>query len=81
MSEIEAKVIDIILQNAGRDDGVTAETNFVRQQILDSFAILSMIMQLEQVFKIKFSVAELADDAMQTPAGLAKVIADKMNRA
>ncbi|WP_321276199.1 acyl carrier protein [Thiomicrorhabdus indica] len=77
-TDIEHKVIELIQQNAAMEVELNSQTNFVMTQILDSFAILSLIMQLEQVFAIKFSVEEIADESLQTVAGLSAAIALKL---
>lgn len=78
-TEIEQKVIELIQQNAPVPAEIDSETNFVKEQILDSFAILSLIMQLEQEFTIKFAVEELADDALQKVQGLGMAIKNKLD--
>lgn len=79
MIKIENKVIELIQENATVKVELDSRTNFVNTQILDSFAILSLIMQLEQVFNIKFSVEEIADESLQTVAGLSAAIANKLD--
>lgn len=79
MIKIENKVIELIQENATVKVELDSRTNFVSTQILDSFAILSLIMQLEQVFNIKFSVEEIADESLQTVAGLSAAIANKLD--
>lgn len=76
--QIEQQVIQTIQQSSGAIEPIMADTNFVSSGILDSFAILSMIMHLEQEFEIKFAMDELADVALQTPAGLAALIDQKV---
>lgn len=78
-SEIENKVIALIAQNAAEAFEMNAQTNFVKEEILDSFAILSLIMQLETEFAIKFSVDEIANEALQTVAGMSAAIAAKLD--
>ena len=78
-TEIESKVMALIAQNAAMELELTSESNFVSTQILDSFAILSLIMQLESEFQIKFSVEEIADESLQTVAGLSAAIAKKLD--
>lgn len=78
LSDIEAAVIEGIQDSAGQQGTLTGTTNFVQSGLLDSFAILSLIMQLEQQFAIKFSIDELANTELQTVAGMAQAIADKL---
>lgn len=76
---IETKVTELIGQNAAVEVTLNSQTNFVTTQILDSFAILSLIMQLEHMFNIKFSVKEIADERLQTVAGLSAAIEKKLD--
>ena len=48
------------------------------QGLLDSFAILSLIMTLESEFKIKFKPIELANLELQQVKGLAQAVCDKL---
>lgn len=78
LSEIEAAVIEGIQDSAGQQGTLTSTSNFVQSGLLDSFAILSLIMQLEQQFAIKFTIDELANTELQTVSGMAQAIADKL---
>jgi acyl carrier protein len=78
LSDIEAAVIEGIQDSGGQQGTLTGTTNFVQSGLLDSFAILSLIMQLEQQFAIKFTVDELANTELQTVTGMAQAIADKL---
>ncbi len=78
-TDIEKQVIELIQQNASFQAEIDSDTNFLIQQILDSFAILSLMMQIEQKFTIKFSVEELSGDALQTVQGLSQAIKNKLN--
>lgn len=78
LSEIEAAVIEGVQDSAGQQGTLTSTSNFVQSGLLDSFAILSLIMQLEQQFAIKFTIDELANTELQTVSGMAQAIADKL---
>lgn len=78
LSDIEAAVIEGIQDSSGQQGALTGASNFVQSGLLDSFAILSLIMQLEQQFAIKFSIEDLANTEMQTVSGLAQAIAEKL---
>jgi acyl carrier protein len=75
---IQQDITDLIKANASSEVSIELETNFVKSGILDSFAILSMVMQIEQVFKIKFTIDELANTQLQTVSGLASAVANKL---
>ena len=81
LSDIEAAVIEGIQDSAGQQGALTGASNFVQSGLLDSFAILSLIMQLEQQFAIKFSIEDLANTEMQTVSGLAQAIAEKLAKS
>lgn len=51
--------------------------HFVDSGLLDSFEILSMIMQLETVFTVQFTPEELADGQMATVHGLIQAVLAK----
>lgn len=78
IEKIQQDIIDLIKANASSEAAVGIETNFVKSGILDSFAILSMVMQIEQIFKIKFTIDELANTELQTVRGLALAVANKL---
>jgi len=78
LSEIEAAVIEGVQDSAGQQGTLTSTSNFVQSGLLDSFAILSLIMQLEQQFAIKFTIDELTNTELQTVSGMAQAIADKL---
>jgi len=52
-------------------------TNFVENRLLDSFAILNLIMTLESQYCVKFKAQELADPSLQTIRALAHIIYKK----
>lgn len=79
ITQIQQQVIELIIANGAGSATLTPETNFVKTGMLDSFAILSMIMQIERQFAIKFELAELANTDLQTVDGLSKSIAAKLN--
>ncbi len=79
MSEIERFIIEYIEDNS-TDSGVvvTRDTNFVDNSLLDSFAILNLIMTLESQYGVKFEPRELADPELRTVGKLAEVTSQKM---
>lgn len=79
ITQIQQQVIELIIANGAGFAELAPETNFVKSGMLDSFAILSMIMQIERQFAIKFELAELANTDLQTVDGLSKAIAAKLS--
>ncbi|WP_153913943.1 acyl carrier protein [Shewanella sp. TC10] len=80
-NEQYSKVVETILNyiNEHTDEAVNESSNFVTEGILDSFAILSLIMTLESEFNIKFKPIELANPALQQVQGLAASVCNKLS--
>ncbi len=76
LNEIQAFILDTIRQQGGGDE-LDANSNFVEDGMLDSFAILSLIMSLESEFSVKFQPHELADPAMRIVGVLAQSVLEK----
>lgn len=75
-SHVVEVIVEYIQQH--NNDSVNETSNFVTQGLLDSFAILSLIMTLESEFKIKFKPIELANLELQQVKGLAQAVCDKL---
>lgn len=72
---IEGYIGEYIRQQVGNGAlQLLPSSNFVEEGLLDSFAILSLIMELEGRFGISFQAQELADPAIKTISGLAAVV-------
>lgn len=69
---------DHIRDQVGEGTPIDANTNFVDSGLLDSFATLSMIMDLESRFSVKFRPQELADPALRTLGTLAEAVLGKI---
>ena len=82
-NEQYSHIVEIILayihQHNTVDLAVNEMSNFVTEGLLDSFAILSLIMTLESEFKIKFKPIELAKPQLQLVKGLAQLVCDKLS--
>jgi acyl carrier protein len=78
LAEIETFILDYLREQAGVAKALDSETNFVDSGLLDSFAILSLIMTLESRFSVKFQPPELADPAMRTVGVLAQTVCAKL---
>ena len=57
---------------------VDETTNFVDDGLLDSFAILSLIMTIESQYSIKFQPQELADPALHIVGNISQAIFKKL---
>ncbi len=79
MNDIQTYIIEYIKDNTSHDDvSITTKTNFVESGLLDSFAILNLIMSLESEFSIKFQPQELAEPSLRIVETLSATVADKM---
>jgi len=77
--EIQKFIMNYIHEHAARQNLVLdRSTNFVESQLLDSFAILNLIMTLESQYRVRFKPQELADPSLQTIHVLAQIIHDKI---
>lgn len=79
IEQVEQFIIEYIEDNTTEDNiSVNGSSNFVNEQLLDSFATLSMIMTLESEYSIKLSPMELADEQMRVVRTLAEKVASKV---
>ncbi|MCR4376867.1 MAG: acyl carrier protein [Rhodospirillales bacterium] len=77
-AEIQSFVADYIRNHATGEEVVVDETtNFVDSRLLDSFAILSLILTLETQYSVRFQPQELVDPRLHTVGGLTQVINNK----
>lgn len=68
-------------QPGNRGLAISPACNYVEEGILDSFAILSMIMDLESCYGIKFQAEELVVPGIKKISGLALMIHNKQSKA
>ncbi|MEG3618341.1 acyl carrier protein [Magnetovibrio sp. PR-2] len=79
MSDIQSEIIKYIYANASHEiSEIGVSTNFAEDGLLDSFAILNLIMTLEAEYEIKFQPHELADPALRTVGALTQCVVEKM---
>jgi acyl carrier protein len=78
MDDIQTFIISYISDNAASDTIIDASTNFVDSGLLDSFAILNLIMTLESQYGVKFEPRELADPELRIVATLTHLTKQKM---
>jgi len=78
LADIQNFILDHLRGQAGGVVAVDLETNFIDSGLLDSFAILSMIMMLESRFAIKFQAEELANPALRRVCVLAQTVRTKL---
>ncbi|MBT4034788.1 MAG: acyl carrier protein [Candidatus Marinimicrobia bacterium] len=78
--EIEEFIINYLRSNSGLSpqEDLTG-LDFVDSGILDSFGILSMIMDVESRFSIKLAPENLVESRAKTVEGLASLIVNEMD--
>ncbi len=77
--QIEQFILDYIQENALYDNNnVSIDSDIVEDELLDSFAILSLIMSLESKFSVKFQTEELADKSIRVVKSLKQLVLDKV---
>ena len=87
MSEHLAKQVKEHIHQYIEDNGLSAgaaltdESNFVDEGLLDSFAILTLILDLESEYAIKFDQAEIVGEEIRTIGGLAGIVAKHVSKA
>lgn len=77
--EIEEFILSYLVVQAGESVELDSSTNFVDSGMLDSFAILNMIMALESEYAIKFQPQELADPSIRVVSALASLVVSKLD--
>tara|TARA_Y100001956_G_scaffold80071_1_gene94548 strand:+ start:181 stop:435 length:255 start_codon:yes stop_codon:yes gene_type:complete len=74
-SQITQFIVEYIEENTNEAaPSIDATTEFAASGILDSFAILNLIITLESEFEITFSIDELSDESIRTVGPLAKLV-------
>ena len=80
--DIQAFILDYIREQLPNPEiSLDGNTDFVRESLLESFAILDLIMTLENRYAIKFQPRELADPGIRVIATLAQGVTDKIDTA
>ncbi len=85
MSELRKEVEEFVLEYLSNSSDLSevehSETlNFVDSGMLDSFGILSMIMDVESRFSIKLTAESLMQQEAKTVAGFASLVVDQMEQ-
>jgi len=76
--EIEQFIMGYLLTDHGADD--IRALNFVDSGLLDSFGILSMVIDIENRFSVKLSPEILLKPEAKTAQGLASLVTDEIDR-
>ena len=76
--EVEQFGVEFISEESGVDmDSIDPKNDFIALGLLDSFAILNLIINLEAKFNVKFEPLELADKKLRIIKSLAQAVAAK----
>ncbi|MBI5000816.1 MAG: acyl carrier protein [Euryarchaeota archaeon] len=59
-------------------DNIKPDTNYIERGLLDSFAFIALISDVEQEFRIRFSDGDFRKTDFLTISGLASIIERKM---
>ena len=79
--EVLNVVYSVIETHQGRSiENRNEKYNFVTDSSLDSFALLSFIMEVEEIFSIQFSPEELSSEDIQLVMGLVDLVIVKLNK-
>ncbi|MCI6637192.1 MAG: acyl carrier protein [Bilifractor sp.] len=73
MSEIESKINEILME---QDDSVNyeEEKHLIDDRILDSFAIISLISDLEEEFDVRINAVEMVPENFNSIKAMAAMI-------
>jgi acyl carrier protein len=78
--QVETQIIYWIRDISGFESEISPEDNFIKSGWLDSFAVLGLIMQIEQNYGFKFEMQELANPELQTIKNMANVVFAKVQK-
>lgn len=72
-------IADYLIDSGVVFDGtVIGEYNFIKSGAIDSFSLLSLIMEIEAEYGIKITTDDLLDESLATISGMASLISKKL---
>lgn len=72
---MEQKIVEIIAEICGVDSTeIELELNLFEDGLLDSFAVIQLVMALEDAFAVSLDIANIPRAKMETPAEITKLI-------
>jgi len=76
MEDIDSKILDLVKKNAPSFNNVilSSETNLFEEGFLDSFAIVQLISEIENVFCVQIDSENLSYQNFSTLTDLSKLI-------
>ncbi|RJP77261.1 MAG: acyl carrier protein [Desulfobacteraceae bacterium] len=83
MSDTKEKVRTFIVENFmfGNDEGLSDDTSFLEEGIIDSTGVLELVDFLEQTFSIKVDDEELIPENLDSIKNLIVYLSKKLQRA
>ena len=83
MSDTKEKVRSFIVENFmfGNDEGLSDDTSFLEQGILDSTGVLELVDFLEETFSIKVDDEELIPENLDSIKNLVAYLGKKQQQA
>jgi len=81
MTEIKQKIKSFILENFlfGNDEGLTDETSFLEEGIIDSTGVLELVTYIEEEFNIKIEDDELIPENLDSIDNVTAFLQRKAN--
>lgn len=75
---MEQKIAEILARLCGvQADEIEPELELFAEGLLDSFAAIQLVMELEEVFGVSLDMAGLPRQRLATPAAIAALIKEK----
>ncbi|HAB17661.1 MAG TPA: acyl carrier protein [Verrucomicrobiota bacterium] len=68
MNDLKTQIRQFVVSNFlfGKDNGLTDETSFLEQGILDSTGVMELVAHLEETFRIKIADHELVPENLDS---------------
>jgi acyl carrier protein len=83
MTNIDDRIIDAIRKSANPHQAIPAITpdlHLFDAKIVDSFGVISLVAELEAIFKISIATEDLTIQNFDTPATIAKLVQSYIGR-
>lgn len=75
---MEQKIAEIIANICGAEpEEIEAELDLFGEGLLDSFAAIQLVMELEEAFDISLDMASLPRERIATPAAILSLVREK----
>ena len=75
---MEQKIAEILAELCGVEpEEIEPELNLSEEGLLDSFAVIQLVLALEEAFGVSLNMASLPREHIATPAAIAALIREK----